>query len=387
MENTIKRGRFSDNHVDAFNFIRVVAIIMVFMQHTLSEFDLDFTEYKAGNFYYTFPLRTPAWAGVWILFILSGFLAGKSYAAGRYKLTLKDTGRYYLTRLKKTWFPHICFIIFICLLFYPNFLINNPKVILNLLTFTYIGKPGVTSIGHLWFISTVMWFYIITPFAAFLCDKIKNVSKFFFVLFSYIALGAGLFYRLYALKKGWEWYDIVYVPAYSNLDLYLSGFFFSYYTINKEQEKKVSKTIKKIFASVFLIGLIELNCYIYVLAKADSMYLNIYRYLFPFFYGIACLFYLSAFDYKRDYKNKAPTFENIKKNPFRIIDWFSQIAIYFYFFHIILKKSLAQLKFIKTNTFSGYLICCLLVLIFGSIVAYGYSKIFKFKPKKKTEIK
>ena len=65
------------------NFLKGIAVLCVFVLH----FSLASPQYKP------FFMYTPAWVGVWIFFILSGYLIGKSFWQERYKVTtIKDFG-------------------------------------------------------------------------------------------------------------------------------------------------------------------------------------------------------------------------------------------------------------------------------------------------------
>lgn len=356
--------------------LRVMATFCVFMLHTLSASGMPL------NLYYTIVdwewvaiFNTPAWAGVWILFILGGYLAGKSFASGRYSYTLKDTGRYYLTRIKKTYIPTMVFIFVFCIFKNPSWLINNPKVLLQMLLLTYNGKPGLSGEGHLWFVFPMMMLYIIVPFASYIMEKLsKKVHSFVFVVLAVAIAGAGLTYRLLAAEHGLDWYSHIYTPAYGNLDLFLSGLVFSFFTRNKKEGNKKLRIAAKIIAGIAIFSMIEINCHIALMGKN-----YVYKYIFPTIYVVICLFYFFAFDYEREKKNALPTLSNIRKNPFRIIDWFSGISLYFYIFHALVYN---QYKMIMVEEDFLYLTLYLLfVLVMSTVLGYGFSRIFRYKKK------
>lgn len=85
------------NYVDPFNFIRSIAVICVFLLHTsLFSGQLGFVYDR-----YTWPLKTPAWSAVWILFVLSGYFIGKGFFKGRYAFNAKGFLKFYLKRFIK----------------------------------------------------------------------------------------------------------------------------------------------------------------------------------------------------------------------------------------------------------------------------------------------
>lgn len=364
------------NSVDALNMLRVMATFTVFMFHTLSASGM-----KLGLFYtildwkWVAALNTPAWAGVWILFILGGYLAGKSFATGRYKYTLKDTGRYYLTRIKKTYIPTMVFIFVFCIFKNPSWLIDNPKVLLQMLLLTYNGKPGLSGEGHLWFVFPMMMLYIIVPLASYIMEKLsKKVPSFVFIVLAAVVAAAGLTYRLLAVENGLDWYSYVYTSAYGNLDLFLSGLIFSFFTRNRKEGNKKLRTVAKIIAGVAIVLMIEINCHVSMLGKN-----YVYKYIFPTIYIVICLFYFFAFDYEREKKNALPTLSNIRKNPLRIIDWFSGISLYFYIFHALVYN---QYKMIMAEKdFLHLFLYLLFVLVMSTVLGYGFSRIFRYKKK------
>jgi hypothetical protein len=364
------------NNVDALNMLRVMATFCVYMLHTVSASGMYLTlYYKLLDYKWVAVLNTPAWAGVWILFILGGYLAGKSFATGRYLYTPKDTGRYYLTRIKKTYIPTMVFIFVFCIFKNPSWLIDNPKVLPSMLLLTYNGSPGLSGQGHLWFVFPMMMLYIIVPFASFLMEKLsKKVPAFVFVILAGVVAAAGLIYRLIAAENELDWYKYVYTPAYGNIDLFLSGLIFSFFTRNRKEGNKKIRLATKIIAGISVVAMLEINCFVALLGKN-----YIYKYIFPTIYVVICLFYFFAFDYKREKKNALPTLSNIRKNPLRIIDWFSGISLYFYIFHALVYN---QYKMIMVEKdFLHLFLYLLFVLVMSTVLGYGFSRIFRYKKK------
>lgn len=364
------------NSVDALNMLRVMATFCVFMFHTLSASGLKLTLfYNVANWKWVAVFNTPAWAGVWILFILGGYLAGKSFAQGRYLYTQKDIGRYYLTRIKKTYIPTMVFIFVFSIFRYPSWLINNPKVLLQMLLLTYNGKPGLSGEGHLWFVFPMMMLYIIVPVTSYIMEKLsKKIHSAVFVVFAAGVAALGLAFRLYAAEKGLDWYSVVYTSAYGNLDLFLSGLIFSFFTRNRKEGNKKLRIVLKIIAGLAIFLMIHINCHVALLGKNYA-----YKYIFPTIYIVICLFYFFAFDYEREKKNALPTLSNIRKNPLRIIDWFSGISLYFYIFHALVYN---QYKMVMAEKdFLHLLLYLLFVLVMSTVLGYGFSRIFRYKKK------
>ena len=68
-----KTMKLENNSIDMLNFLRVAATVFVFVLHGRSYVE------GVDNGFWLFAMLTnfPAWAGVWILFFLSGYLLQK----------------------------------------------------------------------------------------------------------------------------------------------------------------------------------------------------------------------------------------------------------------------------------------------------------------------
>ena len=332
------------NRVDPINILRTIAALCVFFLHTTIFDDSSFFKPDSWNFIF----RTPAWGGVWMFIILGGYLAGKSYYLCRYNSTVKDSLRYYWQRLTKTIIPTFAFI-FICVVFaFPDFIPNNPQVLIQFITLTYRGSPGVDGIGATWYVFMVAWFYLFTPPVAWLLNKVrllKHRRVIYAAAFACLALGVGA-YRIYSYMNEIVWYDSVYTNAIANADLFFGGFLVAY--LHLDALKGESKTVQfmnrnsfkfKVSAIILLIGTILINCYIYNMAHfTEQPYSFIYSDIFPTIYLAVVSLYLIFVD-RNICKYEKVTVRSIKKNPLRLIDAFSVITFEFYLFHsLILNK-------------------------------------------------
>ena len=88
------------NVFDPINLLRVMATLMVFFLHACLFNGKDFI---SGQMFFDYPFsfvfKTPAWAGCWIFFIISGYLAGLGYRNKRYELTVQDSIKYYKKKI------------------------------------------------------------------------------------------------------------------------------------------------------------------------------------------------------------------------------------------------------------------------------------------------
>lgn len=139
--NNFKEERF--NYADSFNFIRSLSVLCVFLLHvSIYTSQLGFVYDK-----YTWPLKTPAWSAVWILFIISGFFIGKGFFNGKYEYSISGILKFYIRRLLKVGVPTWIFIFITGTIVEPEFFYQNPNVISKILTFTYYNIPASNCIG------------------------------------------------------------------------------------------------------------------------------------------------------------------------------------------------------------------------------------------------
>ncbi len=362
------------NRVDFINFIRVVATIMVFMLHTTI---MQGKTWPAGEIWksgsWTFIFMTPAWAGVWILFIISGYLAGKGFASGRYKLQINDIMKYYLKKIKKVWIPTIAFIFICCIFVFPSFVIDNPTVIWKFITCLYRGAPGVVGVGATWFVFTLMYLYLVTPIICLLIDKLKisRHKRIIWLLLGTVII-VGACFRQYAFVNKWDWYMKVYSSSIGSLDLYISGILLSYITFDRVEDRinKKLHLILKISSCIAIVTLILYNSWIYF--HNDMV---IYQYRLPSVYIVMICVYLFAFDYKHNVKNEALSMTSIKKNPFRLIDWFSGISFEFYLFHSLVLNQISPLVG-ASSPLKQHIKLLVLTAAITIIISIGFSRIF-----------
>jgi len=160
--------------VNPLSALRVFALMLVFLLHSYifrsyADFEID------GGL--DFILKTPAWAGVWIFFIVSGYLAGMGFFERRYEYSITGLVRYYLVKVVRILIPTLFFIFLICLLTAPEFLVDHPEVVKDILLLKYDGSIAFDGLGATWFIFTLFWLYLIAPFVCIAFDFIGRFLK------------------------------------------------------------------------------------------------------------------------------------------------------------------------------------------------------------------
>lgn len=344
---------------DPINFIRVVATLMVFFLHT----SLFTGKYFAGDamfseYFWSFIFKTPAWAGCWIFFVLSGYLAGMGFINGKYNISKNSIIQYYTNKIRRIWFPTVCFI-FICAVFvYPSFFVDNPRQILAVIFCTYNGIPGVDGLGATWYVFSLMWLYLFTPIIHLVIGKYKgHILK---ILFFTIMIG--LLYRLIIFKLHIDWYKYAYTAAWANIDLYVSGFCMAYLNLLRRKIKILLNM--RIISALLLFVLIIFNSFIY----SKNILLQLYQFVFPTIYSIFICFYIYAFcNYKEIHKDKWY---------WMIINRFSSISFEFYLFHSLVLARISKLIGGSTSLQQYFRI----VFISGFItvlLSFGFHKMFQ----------
>ena len=234
--------------MDRINLIRCIAVWMVFALH-VSLFNGE--NFYSGELFQEYPtafiFKTPAWAGVWVFFIISGYLNSKNFIDLNFSINLHSIYNFYKKRLLKVFIPTAVFIFFCCVFIYPEFILNDKYIIFDFITLTYNGNPGVAGIGATWFVFTIMWLYILTPL---LVTFLKYINKSYYLLVILTGLGCGLIYRYIAYHNNFDWYNMVYTPFWANIDLYLTGLVIGFYK-NFNKIIYASKKVNNIILAVF----------------------------------------------------------------------------------------------------------------------------------------
>ncbi len=375
----IKTSSLNELLPDPVNFLKVTATLMVFVQHmqsikTKAMFDIRINDHLVG-----FLFRSPAWAGVWIFFIISGYLAGKGFASGRYSFSLKDIGKYYKNRILKIWLPSFVFVVTEMFIEHTSELRNHPELIKKMILCVFNGQGGYSGMGHTWYIFIIMWLYLAAPLIAFILHQINkhfpDDNKIWLipnlVLFVFVVL-AGFFYRQYARKHGFSWYEKIYTSPFANCDLFISGLILSFILSRIKTIKKYISIPAKIVSFAALISFIVLNEYCYLLADAKKFKLGIYQYIFPTIYIFVVLFFLTAHDITS--KKKSPlSFYTVLRHPLRLTDAFAAVSFYAYLFHMSVANHL-HVIFKNEGTVPGFIGFLFTAILISSFLGWIYSK-------------
>lgn len=350
---------FSQKCKNSFiNLSRCVACLIVFILHSSI-----FTERNGAlwNNNYIRLLKTPAWGGVWIFFILSGYLAGKSFFSSRYTFDMKEIICYYKAKFIRIVIPVFSFIFLCCVLIYPCFVKNNPIVIFKWITFSYNANPGVDGIGATWYVFTLIPLYLLSPLFSFFAGKLSK-NKFFLSFVTILVIFIGFLYRFCAYNFGLNWYSMIYTPFYANIDLFFSGILIckiiDVFNCSKLLSSKLFKDIGLFVFLVFiLMNTICYDKFFFYAIICPTLYLLIFGF---------CLIVFSDEQYTFQFDN---WFE-------KTIDKFSSISFEFYLFHSLILNTILP-AFSENNIYVLHFKILLWAFILTLIFSYGYNRIFK----------
>jgi len=354
------------NQVDPIDFLRVTAVMMVFLLHVFLGPLRDQTNPLI------FLLRTPAWAGIWIFLFISGYLIGKGFFEQRYELTMNGVLRFFWSRFLKIAPIYYVFCFLVGYFLSYDFMVANPKVILHILTFTYNGAPGVTGIGATWYISTVMQLYLLSPFLYFLVRKMNN--KYTQLSLFLLIVVAGLLLRLFLLHLGADWYSKIYTLSLSNIDIFACGLLLNaLLQENRLSSKRHAGLLTKVTAVSCLVSLIAVNCYL-SFQNTPSL-TTVYQYYLPSAYIIVCSFYVLAFSSSSPHVagNEPFSWRAVLGNPLRLIDGLSIISLEFYLCHSNVKSAFeTHFKYstLTLGAYSEYLVIVFLLTVAVSVLLH-----------------
>lgn len=321
--------RLEHNSVDSLNFLRVAATMFVFILHGRSYVE----GVDDGHWLFAMLTNFPAWAGVWILFFLSGYLLCKGFVKNRYpvfeggKIRPKELWGFYVKRFMKIAPAYYVYMLLFVVIRADDYFFSDPLTALKLFTFSFNGNGGISGIGHLWYLSLAMWFYVFAPFFYWVIDKIKTKGGLVAVLSLTVILGAALRSVTYFTDLAWYEYTYTFLPC--NIDLFFGGMLACALTEKIKESNQSKNTLLKIASGTLFGAIFLFNTYVYW----KEIYW-IYQYVLPTAYLLGCAFMLCSFDSENKKRTK-PTWDQIKKNPLRLIDRFSAETYTFYIFHIV----------------------------------------------------
>ena len=319
---------------DIVNFLRVAATLFVFFLHGRSYID----NISDAPFFNVIT-KLPAWAGVWIFLLLSGYTVGLGFFKGRYSVltdsdqfSVKKLLKFYLGRFLKIAPFYYLYCFLWVLLNNSDFFVKKPWVFVKMLTFTFNGNGGIGGLGHLWYISTAIQMYLIMPFVYILIQKLKTKAQARVGFISILLLGLGLRIFLYYMEA--DWYTMVYTSFWGNIDFVVCGMLVALFKTRFASTAHHKRSLK-VIALVLFLALVVYNVWLYIDSSARSMF--IYKFCLPTGYILTAAALICYWG-NLEHRPTSFSFKALVRNPLRAIDWFSPKTYVFYIFHIVALK-------------------------------------------------
>lgn len=283
------------------NVLRLIAYILIFTLHTKGFMpgEIDWRR----NLPLPDLLYTPAWAGTWIFFTLSGYGIGAGFLDSRYDLTPGGILTFYKHRMKKILPVYLTWIITVSIFVFPELMmprIENASEMLHVLCLFYQEEYLSEEFGLAWYLTTLVRLYLLSPLLFIIVKKLMSGGR--RRLYAGFVGAVALWwllrildgYRIYITGKG-AWTVQIYKPFYFNIDFFMGGMIV--YAISECSPAYMQTRLSKILSVVSLATLIPLNCYIYYHGYYDSIrqYMDIYCYVFPSLYLIIISWILVAY--------------------------------------------------------------------------------------------
>lgn len=350
---------------DVFNVLRVIALFCVLGLHSkivISE--------NGGTIFPWFQY-TPAWAAMWMFFMMSGFLIGKGFFSGRYDFSkIQGFYKFYKSRFLRVCVPYFLFMLLIFLFVNPVwFGTVGDYTLIKLLFFNYDGRPGITGIGATWFISTIVQLYLLAPFVyQFIFRKIKTNNVAIFIGIGLIIFG--LLERI-IIRANWEnstyW---VYTNVLCNLDVFFVGMLLNKITQNN-QDTNIKKWLKP-FGWLALIVFILLNSYYLY----NGIHWVAYTTYYPTVYLLLYAFILYLYDTVQRVPPSKIDFITVVKNPLRIFDAVALVSFSAYLYHSNIYSVVP--KILQANGFPGNASFTAISFFVGTLLVFGFATIMYY---------
>lgn len=175
-------------------------------------------------------LTASPWAGVWVFFVLSGYLMGKGFVSGRYQPDRQGIGSFFRNRLLRIAPMYWASVLIVAALVHPEALEpENWLALAHILLFDPEGQSTVDVIGALWSVGTEVQFYLLVPLAFFVVRRF--MGSWLSIALSLVVVTAwGLVFRTGMLSAyGFAiWPREVYKTLAGNIDLFLFGFLLNF---------------------------------------------------------------------------------------------------------------------------------------------------------------
>lgn len=303
----------------------------------------------------------PAWAGVWIFLLLSGYGIGYGFFTERYSLfqnshlSLKLFLKFFFGRFIKIAPIYYIYCIFFEVLSGNYYFWNNWMSMIKVITFTFNGAGSISGVGHLWYVSMAMRLYLFMPFIYLILRKICRNKRTWIIVFSAVAIiGMAMRYVLYI--KGCDWYTLIYTNCFMNLDLIILGMMISYIKVSMKIDMQHPYLTKTLVVLLFIV-LVLYNCRIYDAGSLQDLF--IYRVVLPTAYALNVTCLILSSDVRNGHRH------------IQFAEWminqFSKYSYAFYILHIAVFNYLKS-TLLMTNWYEALAAVGQYMVFFGASI-------------------
>jgi peptidoglycan/LPS O-acetylase OafA/YrhL len=223
--------KFTERPFDPLLFLRGLAAVSVVLYHSIPAA----RDFKGSEWTWWMLPSGSLW--VYVFFLLSGYLIGKSFWTGKYEFTKEGILKFYERRALRILPLYYLSVVGVGLLGWPGiFLEENRKVLMDVLTLRYsIIEPLSPFDNSFWSISTEVQFYLFAPLICWLFLRGLRNSTVAATLFSFVVAGLWFFksrtfhYRFDVVGYDQQVFvEEFYTPLLMNLDIFLAGVFLNW---------------------------------------------------------------------------------------------------------------------------------------------------------------
>ena len=224
-------AELKDQLFDPLLFLRGLAAVAVIFYHAIP----SARDFRGDE--WTWWLLPSGSLWVYVFFLLSGYLIGKSFWTDRYELTAKGILKFYERRALRILPLYYVSVFLVGLFGWPwIFESQNRSVLIDVLTFNYsIIEPLSPFDNSFWSLSTELQFYLFAPLLCWLFLKgVRNARVagglvFFFIMGLWFFKSKTFHYRFDVLGYDQQVFvNEFYTPLLMNLDVFLSGIFLNW---------------------------------------------------------------------------------------------------------------------------------------------------------------
>lgn len=230
------------------------------------------------------PLMGSAWAGVWVFFVLSGYLMGKGFYSGRYGISREKIGNFYKNRFKRIAPIYYTVLFLVGVLTVPGmYSLEHLWELVALALFSQQNGASMPIVGALWSVQTEVAFYALVPLL--FCTIGMAVRRVSPLLLVPAVFAIGIIYRGVAIELATQygWVDRALVPLIANLDLFLSGMLLNW-IVPLVPQRAVKVSLLGCGLAILLVGYFALT-FVYsrvAVPNADAqVYMNAIMYSGP----------------------------------------------------------------------------------------------------------